>query len=103
MTTLLLVIQVIIVLSLIGIILIQKTGADSLAGLSGSGHSLMSGKSATNMISKATIVLAICFVFNSLLIAKLINNEHKNTKSLIETISPDANQDKKLEAPEVSE
>lgn len=103
MTTLLLVIQVIIVLSLIGIILIQKTGTDSLAGLSGGGHNIMSGKSATNMLTKATVVLAICFVFNSLLIAKLINNEHKNTKSLIETMTPSALPEKKLEAPEVSE
>ncbi len=102
MTTLLLVIQVIIVLSLIGIILIQKTGADSLAGLSGGGHNFMSGKFATNMLSKTTIILAICFVLNSLIIAKLINTGHKNSKSIIETISPNDNEDKKLEAPEAS-
>jgi preprotein translocase subunit SecG len=103
MTTLLLVIQVIIVLALIGIILMQKTGADSLSGLSGSGHNLFSSKSTTNILTKATVILAICFVFNSLLIAKMINEEHKKGKiSLLDGINQES-EPQKLEAPEVYE
>ncbi len=103
MTTLLLVIQVIIVISLIGIILMQKTGTDSLAGLSGSGHSLFSNKSTSNILSKITIVLAILFVFNSLLVAKVINAEHKHFSSMLDDISNEPSPQKKLEAPELGE
>lgn len=71
MTTLLLILQVFIVLLLIVIILLQKTGTDSLAGLAGGGHSVLSSRTASNMFSKVTVILAAAFIINSLIIAKL--------------------------------
>ncbi|MDF3047184.1 MAG: preprotein translocase subunit SecG [Candidatus Midichloriaceae bacterium] len=102
MTTFLLAVQIVIVLSLIGIILLQKNGADSLAGLSGGGHNVLSGRSTTNILTKATIILAICFIFNSLIIAKLVNSSHKANKNLIESIAPES-KDKRLEVLDVTE
>lgn len=103
MTTLLLIIQIIIVLALIGIILIQKTGTDSLAGLSGGGHNIFSSKSSTNFLTKATIILTICFITNSIIIAKVINNEHHKSIKLIKSINQDTSTIRKLEAPEITE
>ncbi|MCE2991494.1 MAG: preprotein translocase subunit SecG [Candidatus Jidaibacter sp.] len=103
MTTFLLAVQIVIVLSLVGIILLQKNGSDSLAGLSGGGHNVLSGRSTTNILTKATIILAICFIFNSLIIAKLVNTSHKTNKSLIESIAPESNKNKKLEVLDVTE
>lgn len=71
MTTLLLILQVFIVFLLVVVILLQKTGTDSLAGLSGGGHSVLSSRTASNVFSKMTMILAAAFIINSLIIAKL--------------------------------
>jgi preprotein translocase subunit SecG len=71
MTTLLLVLQVFIVLLLILVIMLQKTGTDSLAGLAGGGHGVLSSRTTSNMFSKVTVILAIAFIVNSLIIAKI--------------------------------
>lgn len=86
MTTILLIIQLFIVLSLILVILLQKTGTDSLAGLSGSGHNFMSAKATTNIMSKITIYLAIAFMVNSLIIVRFTADNMKTTTSIGDTI-----------------
>ena len=104
MTTFLLVIQVMIVVLMVGIILMQKTGSDSIAGLSGGGSNLFSHKSSMNLLSKITIFLAMAFILNSLVIAKIINNEHKKSSRLIESIVSDPVViDRKLEVPQDTE
>lgn len=102
MTTILLLIQIFIVLALIGVILLQKTGSDSLAGLSGSGHNVFSNRSASNIFNKTTIVLAAAFMINSLIIAKVIKSEYlASNKSILDTIVIPGTGDKK-HAPEKS-
>ena len=86
MTTILLIIQLFIVLSLILVILLQKTGTDSLAGLSGSGHNFMSAKATTSVLSKITIYLAIAFMVNSLIIVRVTADSLKTTHSIGEAI-----------------
>lgn len=106
MTTILLFIQVFIVIGLIGAILLQKTGSDSLAGLSGGGNGLLSSKSTANVFSKVTVYLAIAFVVNSLLIAKIEkDNFLSSTRSIIDNISvsPEQNVNKEQEAPKIEE
>lgn len=106
MTTILLFIQVFIVIGLIGVILLQKTGSDSLAGLSGSGNGLLSSKSTANVFSKVTIYLAVAFIANSLLIAKIEkDNFLKSTRSIIDNIivSPEQDLNKEQEAPKIEE
>lgn len=84
MTTVLLVIQVFIVLIMAFVILLQKTGTDSLAGLSGGGMSFLSNRSSSNIFYKATVFLAIAFMLNSLLIAKISMTTIQNKSSIIQ-------------------
>lgn len=87
--------------------MLQKTGADSLAGLSGGGHNAFSSKSTSNALSKITIVLALCFIVNSVVIAKVINNSHAGQRSIVDSITAEQQSTpaapKKLEAPEAAE
>lgn len=92
MTIVLLVLQFIIIFTMIACILLQKTGADSLAGLSGGGGSIFSAKSANDFLYKVTIFLAVCFFVNSIAIAKIINSDYANKASVlkgIEHVVPD--------------
>jgi len=99
MTTILLIIQIFIVLCLVGVVLLQKTGGDSLAGLSGGGHNFLSSKSASNVFSKATIILAIAFMTNSLIIAKNITHKTKPKSSIIESLEKNNNLDTRSTTP----
>lgn len=87
MTTLLLILQIFIVVCLIGIILIQKTGSDSLSGLSGSGNSLISSRTSSNIFTKITIILTIAFMINSLVIAKIYVVHSKSKISILNSQS----------------
>ncbi|MDX1923793.1 MAG: preprotein translocase subunit SecG [Rickettsiaceae bacterium] len=87
MLNILLVVQIVISLLLIVVILIQRTGADSLSGLSGGGNTgVMSARSAANFLTNATIVLAALFILNSILLAnlssKLATTKHKVTEQI---------------------
>lgn len=84
MTTVLLVIQVFIVLVMGFVILLQKTGSDSLAGLSGGGMSFLSSKSSSNIFYKATVFLAFAFMLNSLIIAKISSVDIKSKSSILD-------------------
>lgn len=72
MATILLILQIFIVLALVAVILIQKTGNDGLSGLSGGGHNFLSSRATGNIFSKMTIILAFAFMANSLALAKLV-------------------------------
>ncbi|KIE05504.1 hypothetical protein NF27_DP00480 [Candidatus Jidaibacter acanthamoeba] len=86
MATVLLILQIFIVLALVAVILIQKTGNDGLSGLSGGGHNVLSGRATGNIFSKLTMFLAAAFMINSLALAKLVILERKEAKSIIESI-----------------
>jgi preprotein translocase subunit SecG len=104
MTTVLLIVQIFLVLVLIGVILMQKTGADSLAGLSGSSNQMFASRSSGNTLSKITFILAFCFIANCLVIGKIINSDYQKKNAVSESIMQ-LQQDKKIvpEAPEVTE
>jgi preprotein translocase subunit SecG len=104
MTTLLFIIQVFIVVMLVALILVQKTGTDSLAGLSGGGHNVFSSKGSSNFLTKLTAILATAFMINCLVIAKVSSSSSKDTKSIIDTITieqPEIVPMESKEAPEV--
>lgn len=72
MLDILLIVQIVISLLLVTVILLQRTGADSLSGLSGGGTSgVVSAKTAANFLSKTTIILATLFMVNSIILANL--------------------------------
>ncbi len=104
MTTILLIVQMFIVCMLIAVILVQKTGADGLAGLSGGGHNVFSSRASSNLLTKLTTILAIAFMVNSMVIAKVSIMSSKETKSIVDsiTVSPADTQAKEQEkTPEV--
>ncbi len=90
MLNILLIIQIVISLLLVIVILIQRTGADSLSGLSGGGNSgIMSARSATNFLTNVTIVLAAFFLLNSIVLSNLSSKvamHNEVIKSSIDTI-----------------
>ncbi len=103
MTTILLIVQMFIVCMLIAVILIQKTGTDGLAGLSGGGHNVFSSRASSNLLTKLTTVLAIAFMVNSLVIAKVSISSSKPSKSIVDSIvvNPEAAPAKEEKTPEV--
>ncbi|WP_165379685.1 preprotein translocase subunit SecG [Rickettsiales endosymbiont of Peranema trichophorum] len=89
MATTLLILQICIVLSLVCVILLQKTGADGLSGLSGGGHNFLSGKVIGQAFSRFTMFLAAAFIVNSLVLAKLAIVERQRAAYLVERIAID--------------
>lgn len=88
-----------IVSALVIVILLQKTGADGLSGLSGGGHHFMSQRSSGQAISKLTIFLAAAFMINSLALAKIAVQSNKNAKSVIESIHKEQSQPQEAQVP----
>jgi preprotein translocase subunit SecG len=86
MQLVLLVIHIFICVSLIGIILLQKSGTDGLSGLqSGSNMNLFSGRTSANILTKTTTILAVLFMVNSLLLGNLAAKKYEE-KSIADKI-----------------
>lgn len=74
MYTVLLVIHSIIVLFLIVMVLIQRTDSDGMSGLSGGGgNQFMTGRSAANLLTRTTSILATLFMLSSLILAVMVS------------------------------
>ena len=73
------IIQVIITVCLIAIILIQRSSSDGISGLSGGGsNGLMSARGSANFLTRATAVLAILFMCNSLILANIAGKHQQH-------------------------
>ncbi len=67
MTTLLLVIHVFVALALISVVLLQRSEGGALGiGGGGGGGGLMSGRGTSNLLTRATAVLAAVFMLTSM-------------------------------------
>ena len=84
MSTVLLIIQLIISLILTGLILIQRSEGGALGIGGGGGGGLMSGRSATNSISRLTWILTV-FIINCLALSIVFNMENQNTSLIDDT------------------
>lgn len=82
-----LILQICIIALMVLVVLFQKSGTDSLAGLSGGGHGLVSGKTSTTLITKLTFFLAIAFMINSLLLAKFTIVNFQSSSDLLKSIT----------------
>jgi len=85
--TLLLVLQVIVAISLIGFILIQHgKGADAGAAFgSGASSTVFGSRGSSNFMTKATTVLAIVFLANSLFLSYISNQIVSEPTSLLDS------------------
>jgi preprotein translocase subunit SecG len=93
MLNILLVVHVVIAVLLISVILLQKNSADALAGLGGGNNmGVVSARGAANFMTRMTVILAIAFMVNSLVLANLSNKsaEHKDNKGLSEKLQEDS-------------
>lgn len=83
----LLFVHLIIAILLVIVILLQKTSTDGLSGIGGGGNNMgvMRGRSAANFLTKTTIVLAIIFFSNALVLANLSTKKHTDIAKKIES------------------
>lgn len=86
METVLLVIHMLLALALIGLVLVQRSENDGM-GLGGGGGagSLLSGRATANLLTRSTAILAAAFMLTSLILAKLVTDEHHT--SIVDTIA----------------
>lgn len=77
----LLIVQIVIAVTLIILVLLQKSDGDSLSGIS-SGSGSMSGaisrQASASFISKTTMTLIIVFMINCLILASISNSGEKS-------------------------
>lgn len=87
--TILLVLQVLVAISLIGLILIQHgKGADAGAAFgSGASSTVFGSQGSSNFLTKATAVLAFVFLANSLSLAYISSRRMNTVESLMVTES----------------
>lgn len=97
MSSFLIVLQAVLILLLVLIILLQKNAGNSLAGLSGGGNGVISSKAKGNLLTKLTMILAVSFMLNSLLLARAAVQSSKQAKGILEEVKK--KDTKELEAP----
>ena len=86
METVVLVIHLLIAVSLVGVILIQKSEGGGL-GIGGGGGlgGMMTARSTANLLTRTTAILAGCFMLTSVVLAVMAGH-HSTQPSLIETV-----------------
>jgi len=85
MISTLLVFQIILAIAIVITVLLQKSSSIGLGAYSGSNESMFGAKGPAGFLAKATFVLAILFVINTLAMGYLYNQD-KN-QSVADTIS----------------
>ncbi|HEY0525483.1 MAG TPA: preprotein translocase subunit SecG [Stellaceae bacterium] len=89
MINVLLVVHVLIAISLVGVVLVQKSEGGGL-GMGGGGMSgFMTGRSTANLLTRTTAILAGCFMLTSIVLVVLAGN-HGAPRSIIDQTSPTA-------------
>ncbi len=84
MTQVVLVIHLMLAVTLVGVILMQRSEGGGL-GIGGGGMSgLMTGRSTANLLTRATAILAACFMATSIILA-MIANERVERRSILDT------------------
>lgn len=86
MTTVILVIHLLLAISLVGVILLQRSEGGGLGIGGGSGMSgFMTGRATANFLSRTTAVLAVAFMATSLGLALIANSQRAPTSILDQT------------------
>lgn len=89
MLILLLAVHILVAISLVGVVLLQKSEGGAL-GMGGGGMSgFMTGRSTSNLLTRATEILAAAFMTTSVLLVVLHNRE-RAPRSILEQGAPAA-------------
>ena len=75
MTSVLFIIQIILVVAIVILVLLQKSQSMGLGAYSGSNESLFGAKGPMNFLAKMTIILGFLFVLNTLTLTYLYNKQ----------------------------
>lgn len=96
----LMVLQGIIALSLIGVVLLQKSDGSGISGLGGSGNpsSFMSARGTANLLTRATGILAGTFMLICLSLAALVGKDTE-TKAVMADLEKTPSLEAKAETP----
>ena len=90
MITVILVAHILIALALVGVILLQRSEGGALGiggGGGGAGGGMMSSRGAANLLTRATGILAACFIATSITLA-ILSGGSDGPSSVIETTAP---------------
>jgi len=79
LTSTLIVIQIILSVVITGLVLMQKSSSIGLGAYSGSNDSLFGAKGPINFLQKATFVIGLLFVINTLTLVYLYNQTKTDT------------------------
>jgi len=71
----LLVVQIVLTIAIVIAILLQKSSSMGLGAYSGSNESMFGAKGPAGFLSKATFILALLFILNTLVMGYLYNKE----------------------------
>jgi preprotein translocase subunit SecG len=85
MISTLLVVQILLTIAIIIVIMLQKSSSIGLGAYSGSNESMFGAKGPASFLAKATFVLAILFVLNTLAMGYLYNQE--KSQSVTDTLN----------------
>ena len=89
MLILLLAIHILVAISLVGVVLLQKSEGGAL-GMGGGGMSgFMTGRSTANLLTRATAILAAAFMTTSVLLV-VMHNRERAPRSILEQSVPAA-------------
>ncbi|HEY1430919.1 MAG TPA: preprotein translocase subunit SecG [Stellaceae bacterium] len=89
MIILLLAIHILVAVSLVGVVLLQKSEGGAL-GMGGGGMSgFMTGRSTANLLTRATAILAAAFMTTSVLLV-VMHNRDRAPRSILEQGAPAA-------------
>ncbi len=90
MITVVLVIHLLIAATMVGVILIQRSEGGALSGLGGGTMGgLMTTRGTANLLTRATAILAGCFMATSLILAILAGHSQRGG-SILDTAPPPA-------------
>src|SRR5690606_38677609 len=90
MQGLLLVIHLLLAIAIVIVVLLQRSEGGALGiGGGGTAGGFMTGRSAANLLTRATAILAACFMGTSLLLTILAGG-HGEPRSILEEVPPPA-------------
>ena len=92
MTTVILIIHIIISISIVGLVLMQRSEGGGL-GIGG-GNNFMSARGTADFLTRATTLFAIAFFCTSILLA-MIAGYGKKTNSIVDEVSQEVVEDNK--------
>lgn len=91
METVVLVIHLMVAFALVVVVLLQRSEGGALGMGAGTGGGLTTARGAANMLTRATAILATCFIITSLTLAVLAGNG-KSSGSILDKASVTAEQ-----------